>query len=56
MLTPELELEDEVVVPELDDFFEPHAVASPATAKIVVAMRARRRHFFMGDGSFLGGC
>jgi len=57
MLVAGPELEDVVVVPFVppEDFFEPHPAASPATARIVVAMRARRRHFFMGDNSFLGG-
>jgi hypothetical protein len=61
MLTPEpeLELEDAVVVvvPELllGDFFEPHPAASPATARAAVAIRARRKHFCMGDDSFSWG-
>src|SRR2546430_14653113 len=54
---PELKLNFVVVEPELplDDFFEPHPAASPASASTAATMSASRRWFCIDDGSFLGG-
>jgi hypothetical protein len=54
MLTPELELDELVVLVPFEDFFEPHPAASAATATTAEATRTIRRYCFMGDDSFLG--
>ena len=48
---------DSELIEELDveDFFDPHPAASPASARTAAAMKTSRRCFCIRDDSFLGG-